>query len=590
MPSLSGKQDPVKAPPESSDAMKNLHTYVEKKIRNLEKKKKRLDEYQKLKSKGDQLSPQQEEALATMGSVVGNLEFARDVLTQISSSLTEQEKLVKKTEKRQRFEREKREVDMLRSLLSMQSLLEEMGGEQTKELFTGESPVTGLALSKAQLDSIDEVYQAITPRREQEDEAGADASWSARLQACAENCASLLEAKDRPLCQGVSYKEARELLDKLAALPYFTANAVPKVGFDSADSAGIEDGLLQPEEEQQAPVDSAESAPQAEESAMAPPESQQLAAPPPPPPVTDNGHLEHRLPMVLQQPSTVSAVAEAAAAYSQPAAVAPVDSAPAPESLNSLRQMVKGQFEFIQDSELTAHGGSAPPVASVEFSAASNEQGGSGAWADDLPDSEQPVQSWADSSWSGSVQQQQQQPPSAAPGSEDVFASATQSEFLRADQQQQMMQQHPQQFMHGQQQPQQAGFENGSGGYGGRGRGRGGPGGGGGGRGGPGGGGGYRGGGGRDGGGGGYRGSGGGGNRGYRGGGGGEFRGGGGGGGGGFNDYRGSRGGGGGSGFGGGYGGGNRGGGGGRGGGGFNRPQQQQRGGGVYNRGGGPQH
>uniref|UniRef100_A0A1I8HJV7 Caprin-1_dimer domain-containing protein n=1 Tax=Macrostomum lignano TaxID=282301 RepID=A0A1I8HJV7_9PLAT len=350
---------------------------------------KRLDEYQKLKSKGDQLSPQQEEALATMGSVVGNLEFARDVLTQISSSLTEQEKLVKKTEKRQRFEREKREVDMLRSLLSMQSLLEEMGGEQTKELFTGESPVTGLALSKAQLDSIDEVYQAITPRREQENEAGADASWSARLQACAENCASLLEAKDRPLCPGVSYKEARELLDKLAALPYFTANAVPKVGFDSADSAGIEDGLLQPEEEQQAPVDSAEAAPQAEESVIAPPEAQQLAAPPPPPPVTDNGHLEHRLPMMLQQPSTVSAVAEAAAAYTQPAAVAPVDSAPAPESLNSLRQMVKGQFEFIQDSELSAHGGSAPPVASVEFSAASNEQGGSGAWADDLPDSEQ---------------------------------------------------------------------------------------------------------------------------------------------------------------------------------------------------------
>uniref|UniRef100_A0A1I8GJL2 Caprin-1_dimer domain-containing protein n=1 Tax=Macrostomum lignano TaxID=282301 RepID=A0A1I8GJL2_9PLAT len=239
------------------EGYRSMQVYIEKKIRNLEKRKNRLDDYQKRQEKGETLEQQQIEALASMATVQGNLDFARDVLGYVSQTLTEQERLAKKADKKAKIERDKRELDQLESVVRAQALLDEMGADELKEAFA--RGVNGVTLSAEELESLDLLYQAVTPRRETPADAsdGAVAAWPARLRASAENWQHYLAEADRPLQPGGStFRNVAELVKRLAGLPFFTADRQPAVATQPPAPAIAEQQQQPvPAEALQAPVD-----------------------------------------------------------------------------------------------------------------------------------------------------------------------------------------------------------------------------------------------------------------------------------------------------------------------------------------------
>merc|ERR1712223_1484250 len=77
---------------------------VEKKVRNLEKRKGKLDVYREDDRKGKELNPDQKAAIAKYDEVMQNLEFARDLQIQFRNFSADEERSKKKKLKKEAVE------------------------------------------------------------------------------------------------------------------------------------------------------------------------------------------------------------------------------------------------------------------------------------------------------------------------------------------------------------------------------------------------------------------------------------------------------------------------------------------------------
>merc|ERR1719158_1285546 len=82
---------------------------VEKKVRNLEKRKGKLDGYREDDRKGKELLEDQKNATAKYDEVMQNLEFARDLQAQFRNFVTEEDRVNKKKVKKEAADRAKAE-------------------------------------------------------------------------------------------------------------------------------------------------------------------------------------------------------------------------------------------------------------------------------------------------------------------------------------------------------------------------------------------------------------------------------------------------------------------------------------------------
>merc|ERR1719412_889021 len=80
---------------------------VEKKVRNLEKRKGKLDAYREETRNGKELNQDQTAAVAKYDEVMTNLKFAKDLQTQFRNFLADEERTKKKQAKKEATERAK---------------------------------------------------------------------------------------------------------------------------------------------------------------------------------------------------------------------------------------------------------------------------------------------------------------------------------------------------------------------------------------------------------------------------------------------------------------------------------------------------
>ena len=84
-------------------------------------------------------------------------------------------------------------------------------------------------LSEDNLNQLDELYQAISPSRE-------ESGYSQRLTTAAEHLVAILDGKDRQVV-GTTYKEIKELIDLISGCGYFenlSSEAEPVEGKEEA--------------------------------------------------------------------------------------------------------------------------------------------------------------------------------------------------------------------------------------------------------------------------------------------------------------------------------------------------------------------
>ncbi|XP_076011583.1 caprin-1a isoform X2 [Genypterus blacodes] len=198
----------------NSEAMKQVLGVIDKKVRNMEKKKGKLDDYQAKKNKGERLNQDQLEALSKYQEITYNLEFARDLQKSFLSLGQEIQKAVKKSVRREQLQREETEQQRLKTVLELQFLLDQLGDDNVRQDLIRPGVTGSAPLTEAELTSLDDFYKVVGPERNY------DVRLTDQYEEASLHLWELLEGRDKAVA-GTTYKSLKETLDKVLSSGYF---------------------------------------------------------------------------------------------------------------------------------------------------------------------------------------------------------------------------------------------------------------------------------------------------------------------------------------------------------------------------------
>lgn len=197
-----------------SEAMKQILGVIDKKVRNMEKKKSKLDDYQAKKDKGERLNQDQLEALAKCQEINNNLEFARELQKSFLTLGQEVQKSVKKSARREQLQREEMEQRRLKTVLELQFLLDQLGDDNVRKDLKRPDASGSQLLTDAELSSLDEFYKLVGPDRNY------DVRLTDQYEEASLHLWELLESRDKAVA-GTTYKSLKEILEKVLLSGYF---------------------------------------------------------------------------------------------------------------------------------------------------------------------------------------------------------------------------------------------------------------------------------------------------------------------------------------------------------------------------------
>jgi len=240
MPSLCTKpQENGATPPDTT--LQAALAIVEKKVRNLEKRKGKLDAYRDTLQRGKPLNEDQQAAVAKYDEVIGTLEFARELSGQFTKLALDEAKDKKKLMKKEQQERAKVELIKVNYVLSVREVLSALLEEGVLEDLEGGTNGAP-KLSADQISQLQQFQELATPNREDLSKG----SFDKQVAASAEHLVNLAEKKTRAVV-GTTYQELAQLIDMIRECGYIEAkwandsSANTENGADDATQDTVED-------------------------------------------------------------------------------------------------------------------------------------------------------------------------------------------------------------------------------------------------------------------------------------------------------------------------------------------------------------
>ncbi|XP_066492326.1 caprin-1 isoform X3 [Tiliqua scincoides] len=228
-----------------TEAMKQILGVIDKKLRNLEKKKGKLDDYQDRMNKGERLNQDQLDAVSKYQEVSNNLEFAKELQRSFMALSQDIQKTIKKTARREQLMREEAEQKHLKTVLELQYILDKLGDDEVRsDLKQGTNGVP--VLTEAELSTLDEFYKLVEPERDM------NVRLSEQYEQASIHLWDLLEGKEKPVC-GTTYKALREIVERILQTSYFDSTHNHQNGLceeeESTPAPAVEDPVAETEPE-----------------------------------------------------------------------------------------------------------------------------------------------------------------------------------------------------------------------------------------------------------------------------------------------------------------------------------------------------
>uniref|UniRef100_A0A3Q0SNI1 Cell cycle associated protein 1b n=1 Tax=Amphilophus citrinellus TaxID=61819 RepID=A0A3Q0SNI1_AMPCI len=321
-----------------SEVLKQVLVVIEKKVRNMEKKKSKLDDYQVRKNKGEGLNQDQLEALSKYQEVMNNLEFARELQKTFVALGQDIQKVVKKSARREQLQREEAEQRRLKTVLELQFILDRLGDNTVRQDLkqgVGGSPL----LTDGDLTTFDEFYKLVGPDRDQ------NIRLADQYEDASVHLWDLLEGKDKAVV-GTTYKALKETLDQVLLSGYF--DRIPS----------HQNGVCEEEEEEEPAATAAAESSEAEEQAVDPVVLLLYISHSP---VLSSFHCQ-AVTALQQQPQQqpVQPAAPPVALETHPMSLAspvpPTDPMARKQVVQDLMAQMQGTYNFMQDSVLEFDG------------------------------------------------------------------------------------------------------------------------------------------------------------------------------------------------------------------------------------------
>lgn len=207
----------TKTPPEQPEFIKQTLIIIEKKARNLDKRRQKLEEYKASELKGAVLNEDQLLAVSKYEEVLRTLELSRELEKQFMALANDVMKQQKKQLKREEMAKEENMKEKLKEINRYFSVLEKFADDKVRNDFLVENN-GAIKMTQNELDLLDAFDKLVSPC-----ELGAKLeSGSGEF---ADHLYNLIEAKNKPintLTTQITYAELKKLFERILAAPYWT--------------------------------------------------------------------------------------------------------------------------------------------------------------------------------------------------------------------------------------------------------------------------------------------------------------------------------------------------------------------------------
>ncbi|XP_014469393.1 PREDICTED: caprin homolog [Dinoponera quadriceps] len=215
MPSANPKLE-KQASTETAEPIRQAIVVIEHKIRNLEKRKGRLESYRDLQKNGRELNSDQKTAVAKYDEVLQTLDITRDLYKQIVAIANDAVKQQKKLARKEALERMQQDIAKVREVLLIQNTLTNMGTDSAKDDFLN-GKNGAIKLSEEELKCLDSFCNEITAKHQREE---GEPTFLQQVQKVAEHYIALIEGKQREVV-GTTYNKLKDIIANINQCGYF---------------------------------------------------------------------------------------------------------------------------------------------------------------------------------------------------------------------------------------------------------------------------------------------------------------------------------------------------------------------------------
>lgn len=222
MPSASTKTantaPPINMPDLLHEPIKNVVCVLDKKLRNLEKRKIKLVETKRKAEEGSELNEDQKKALENLILVDNSLATVKEVHKNLTSLEQEYLKLLKRDQKRVKQEQkelfETKSQESVCRTIQIQAILGELTEEVRPDFLNAANGAC--QLTEDELSHLDSFYELINVSSENK-----KTNFSSRVKEVGLHLFNLIEAKEKPALENVTYKQLNEILTRIHDCGYF---------------------------------------------------------------------------------------------------------------------------------------------------------------------------------------------------------------------------------------------------------------------------------------------------------------------------------------------------------------------------------
>ncbi|XP_003377202.1 conserved hypothetical protein [Trichinella spiralis] len=194
-----------------------IRQMLEKKIRNMEKRKAKLENLKEALQTGKTLHPEQEKATEKVSELNQQLEMSREILKNVNTMINEHNRQQKLLQKKEHRDRMQAEHARFRNLLNMQELLNVLGNNDVRVHFA-EGTEGAVKLSPEDLHLLDFLYQKICPSY---DDVHQDETWASVLNESADCVCMLLSASQKLVPTFNVIRTVRAVIDGILECEFY---------------------------------------------------------------------------------------------------------------------------------------------------------------------------------------------------------------------------------------------------------------------------------------------------------------------------------------------------------------------------------
>jgi len=214
MPSVITKPQENGAPQVQETSIQAAIAIVEKKVRNLEKRKGKLDSYRDILKRGKALNEDQQSAVDKYDEVISTLEFTRELMGQFAKLAQDEARDKKKLAKKEQLERSKEDLSKVSYILAVKEILSSLQEEGVlADLKAGSNGAP--KLTPDQLTQLQQLAQLVSPDREVKEKG----SFDKQVNQAAEHLVNLTDKKSRTVA-GSTYQDLNILINTIRESGY----------------------------------------------------------------------------------------------------------------------------------------------------------------------------------------------------------------------------------------------------------------------------------------------------------------------------------------------------------------------------------